>query len=362
MTRNAADRVALDHLVDGEVLADVAQELEQADPAQPVEVIDHVTGPARSLVVGEEVLDLSREPAGVLRQLVRRQQVALAALARRIPDHPGRAAHQGEQPVSVPSHVAHRHERHQITGMKTGGRGVEPGVDCQRVGEHLAETLRGGLLNEPAPGQLFERAHGESLTNTAEGSRQERVTQSNFPRAMATQANPAANRGPDVEVADDSAAWSCWRPPRSRDLASAAIAARGRFRVALAGGSTPRALYPRLVAARSTGRTRTSSSATSARSLRTTRSRTTGWRARRCSTPARVSAKNVHRWLGEADDLDAAARVYELALGGGGAPGSRAPGARRRRAHGVALPRHDGAGRGGRLASRSTSPRSGRGA
>ncbi|HEY4394871.1 MAG TPA: 6-phosphogluconolactonase, partial [Polyangia bacterium] len=32
-----------------------------------------------------------------------------------------------------------------------------------------------------------------------------------------------------------------------RAAATAAVAARGRFRIALAGGSTPRALYPKLV-------------------------------------------------------------------------------------------------------------------
>ena len=64
----------------------------------------------------------------------------------------------------------------------------------------------------------------------------------------------------------------------------------------------------------STGPAPRSSSATSAPSRPTTRSRTTAWRARRCSTARAVPAANVHRWRAEAADLDAAARDYESAL------------------------------------------------
>ena len=57
---------------------------------------------------------------------------------------------------------------------------------------------------------------------------------------------PAAAR-PDIVVADTVAALVETAAGSIRGLAADAIAARGRFRIALAGGSTPRALYPHLV-------------------------------------------------------------------------------------------------------------------
>ena len=89
---------------------------------------------------------------------------------------------------------------------------------------------------------------------------------------------------PELVVADSVDRAGRGRPPRASAASPRdAIAARGRFRVALAGGSTPRALYPTWSPA-STGPAPTSSSATSGRCRPTIRSRTTAWRARRCST------------------------------------------------------------------------------
>jgi 6-phosphogluconolactonase len=98
-----------------------------------------------------------------------------------------------------------------------------------------------------------------------------------------------------------------------RAAANAAIAARGRFRVALAGGSTPRALYPKLVEgidwARATvffGDERAVPPGDPQSNYRMARET--------LLDPARVPAANVVRWRGEDPDLDAAARDYEAAL------------------------------------------------
>ncbi len=101
-----------------------------------------------------------------------------------------------------------------------------------------------------------------------------------------------------------------------RAAASAAIAARGRFRIALAGGSTPRALYPALVAGVDWTRAHVffgderavppGDSKSNYRMVRET-----------LLDPARVSPANVVRWRAEDPDLDAAARDYEAALRAG---------------------------------------------
>jgi 6-phosphogluconolactonase len=52
---------------------------------------------------------------------------------------------------------------------------------------------------------------------------------------------------PTLLVAGDLDALVTATAARIRDVAAAALAARGRFRVALAGGTTPRAFYPKFV-------------------------------------------------------------------------------------------------------------------
>ena len=52
---------------------------------------------------------------------------------------------------------------------------------------------------------------------------------------------------PNIVVATDLPALVAKAAAHLREAAAGAIAARGRFRIALAGGSTPRALYPTLV-------------------------------------------------------------------------------------------------------------------
>jgi 6-phosphogluconolactonase len=125
------------------------------------------------------------------------------------------------------------------------------------------------------------------------------------------------SRGPGVEVADDLARMVVLAAAYIADLASAAIAARGRFRIALAGGSTPRALYPRLV--RTVDWARTDVFFGDERVVPPDDPQSNYRMARETLLdPARVPAENVHRWRGEAADLDGAAWAYEQALGAGG--------------------------------------------
>jgi hypothetical protein len=147
----------LHHLVDREVLADVAQEVDQAELPQPVEVVDDPHG--RAFAGLEESRQLRRELPRVRAHLLGVEQLPLAGLAGRIADHPGGAPHQRDDLVAVTAQVRHRHERHQRPRVQAGGRGVEPGVDDGRRGEQLREIGGGGLLDQTSPAQLFEGAH-----------------------------------------------------------------------------------------------------------------------------------------------------------------------------------------------------------
>jgi len=98
-----------------------------------------------------------------------------------------------------------------------------------------------------------------------------------------------------------------------RAAAAAAIAARGRFRIALAGGSTPRALYPALV----TGIdwTRVAVFFGDERAVGPTDPQSNYRMARETLLdPARLPPANIFRWRAEDPDLDAAARDYQAAL------------------------------------------------
>jgi 6-phosphogluconolactonase len=104
-----------------------------------------------------------------------------------------------------------------------------------------------------------------------------------------------------------------------RAVAAAAIAQGGRFRIALAGGSTPRALYPHLVT--SVDWARTDVFFGDERAVPPDDPQSNYRMARETLLdPAGVPAANVHRWRGEAADLDGAARDYEQALRAPGAP------------------------------------------
>ena len=62
-----------------------------------------------------------------------------------------------------------------------------------------------------------------------------------------------ADRKPEIRIADDAAALAAAAAAEFVTAAGEAVAARGRFTVALSGGSTPRRLFERLASANSSG-------------------------------------------------------------------------------------------------------------
>jgi 6-phosphogluconolactonase len=119
--------------------------------------------------------------------------------------------------------------------------------------------------------------------------------------------------GARLIVADAVASVAEEAAAEIRRLATNTIAIRGRFRIALAGGSTPRALYPHL----STGVdwARTEVFFGDERAVPPDDAQSNYRMARETLlAPARVPDGNVHRWRAESTDLDAAAREYEQVL------------------------------------------------
>ena len=128
---------------------------------------------------------------------------------------------------------------------------------------------------------------------------------------------PPTATHPEIVVADSVAALVELAAERIERFAADTVAARGRFRVALAGGSTPRALYPKLVDR--VDWTRTNVFFGDERAVPPDDPQSNYRMARETLLdPARVPPANVFRWRSEAADLDAAAHAYEQALGARG--------------------------------------------
>ena len=126
---------------------------------------------------------------------------------------------------------------------------------------------------------------------------------------------------PTLVIAADLEGLARLAADRLLVIAAEAQSSRGRFRVALAGGSTPRALYAHLAAARDLDWSRVDVFFGDERSVGPDDPQSNYRMARETLLqPAAVPPENVRRLRGEDPDLDAAARAYEAALGGPAAP------------------------------------------
>jgi 6-phosphogluconolactonase len=125
---------------------------------------------------------------------------------------------------------------------------------------------------------------------------------------------------PEIIVVDDLPAMGRLAARRVRRSATMAQLARGEWRVALAGGSTPRTLYRELADGGAGGDAvdwkRTSLFFGDERAVAPDHA-DSNYRMVRETLLARIEipAANVHRMEGEAADLDGAARRYDEALG-----------------------------------------------
>ena len=155
------------HVIDGQVLADVAQELEIADAARPVRVVDD-DGAGWPRTEVEEAGELGVDSGQVGGELVVAEEIALGALARRIADHSRRAADDDDRLVSGALQPGLNDHRHQVTDVEARRRRVVAGVQRYgSVGQQFLEGVAiGNVGQQAAGGEFVENVHGAKITRS----------------------------------------------------------------------------------------------------------------------------------------------------------------------------------------------------
>jgi len=152
-------RFLLQHDVDGEVLADGAEKVDQSFGHEPVGVV-HEPGAVGGEI--EEARHLGALPLEVGDERFGSEQRPLRTLPRRIADQPRAAAHQDDRPVPAALQVLQQHQWDEIAELQARRGGIEAAVD--RDGPLALEVLlesRRRRVHQAAPLELRQNPrHG----------------------------------------------------------------------------------------------------------------------------------------------------------------------------------------------------------
>ena len=128
-----------EHAVDGEVDADLAQEVDVVEAAQPVRVVDDQGLAVRKV---EEAAHLLLDAVHVVVDDLGGEHLAKVALAGGVADQARAAAHQGDGAVAGALHVRHGHDRDVVADVQGVRRGVKAHVEGHLfVVQHFVEVV-----------------------------------------------------------------------------------------------------------------------------------------------------------------------------------------------------------------------------
>src|SRR6185312_10879956 len=155
------DRVLGQHVRDREVLADIAQEVEQVEWFEPVRVVGHDRA-ARPREV-EEPLELWPDRGDVGLDLLARLQVALRRAPGWVADHARPATDKGDRPAAVALEPDQAEDRDEVTDVepRPGWIEADVGGDLAIRREPRLEAVRRGM-ELPPPAHLGDEP-GRSL-------------------------------------------------------------------------------------------------------------------------------------------------------------------------------------------------------
>jgi hypothetical protein len=154
-------RVLLDHHVDGEVLADVAQHVDETKPVQPVQVVDQHRRVGPGLVEVEQALEDPALAGHVGLHLLAVHEHPLGVPPGGVTDEAGASAHDHDGLVAGPLPVHEQFYGDQVADVQAVGGGVEAAVaDTRGPGQVPVQLLAGGpLMQQPPPRKLVEERH-----------------------------------------------------------------------------------------------------------------------------------------------------------------------------------------------------------
>ena len=117
-----------EHRVDGDVLADVSQEVEEAHLAGPVPVVDQRAARCAAGQV-DDAGDLGLDGGHVVGERLLVEEVALLGAAAGVADHAGGAADQGHGPVAGLLEAAQHQQPEQVADVEAVGGGIAAVVE-----------------------------------------------------------------------------------------------------------------------------------------------------------------------------------------------------------------------------------------
>jgi hypothetical protein len=131
-------RIERQHLVDGEMAPDVAQEGNVMQLVEPLGVVRHDGASVEIEKAGEDAAD----GGDIALDLGVAEQRAGCVLARRVADLARAATHQRDRAMAGLLEPPQHHDRQQIADMEAGGGGIEADIGGDRPGGRLGiETL-----------------------------------------------------------------------------------------------------------------------------------------------------------------------------------------------------------------------------
>ena len=150
------DRVLGHHVVDGDALADVTDEIEERELLHPVVVVDHLCGIRGVRLEIEQFGQLAFDRILIVAEGLLVEQVALLRLARGVADHARGTADERQRTVAAHLEMLEDHHTYQMADMQRVGRGVDAQISRRHLFFELFLCAGHDRVDRAAPFEFFD--------------------------------------------------------------------------------------------------------------------------------------------------------------------------------------------------------------
>ena len=158
-----ADGFLGDHLVDGKMFSDVAQEIEEGNARRPRSVVHEPRGILFGFKI-QQLRQLNFHAGDVALQNFLCEQLTFLGFPAWIANRAGRAAGHGNRMMAEQLKPPQREQRHEMADVQAVGGRVEAAVKRDGRGDFLFQFRRVGAIgDEAAPFQFFQNAHASRI-------------------------------------------------------------------------------------------------------------------------------------------------------------------------------------------------------